>query len=136
LSKLEEAEKTFQRSTEKNTPTISIGMRLETFQIALEPYLSTFLFNVIILFGEYPEMIENLDKGILDLIITPQMIAKNTIDYEAFSSETIILIARNQTESEVFEALKNQRDLEAMELWLKQQKWYGTTGDMEHLRHF
>jgi hypothetical protein len=87
-----------------NTRTISIGMRFETFQITLEPYLSTFPFNIIIQFGEYPEMIENLDKCILDLIITPQMIAKNTIDYQAFSSETIILIARNRTESEVFEA--------------------------------
>jgi hypothetical protein len=71
LSKLEDAEKNFQRSTEKNTPTISIGMRFETFQITLEPHLSTFLFNVIIQFVEYPEMIENLDKCILDLIITP-----------------------------------------------------------------
>lgn len=136
LSKLEEAEKNFQRSTEKNTPTISIGMCFETFQITLEPYLATFPFNVIIQFGEYPEMIENLDKGILDLIITPQMIAKNTIDYQAFSSEIIVLIAGNQTESEAFETLNKQGDLEAMELWLKQQKWYGTTGDMEHLRRF
>jgi DNA-binding transcriptional LysR family regulator len=136
LSKLEEAEKNFQRSTEKNTPTISIGMCFETFQITLEPYLATFPFNVIIQFGEYPEMIENLDKGILDLIITPQMIVKNTIDYQAFSSETIVLIGGNETDSESFETLKQQDDLEAIELWLKQQRWYGTTGDMEHLRRF
>lgn len=136
LSKLEEAEKNFQRSTEKNTPTISIGMCFETFQITLEPYLSTFPFNVIIQFGEYPEMIENLDKGILDLIITPQMILKNTIEYQAFSSETIVLIGGNETESDAFEILKKQGDLEAIEFWLKEQKWYGTTGDMEHLRHF
>src|SRR6478752_1882865 len=120
LSKLEEAEKNFQRSTEKNTPTISIGMCFETFQITLEPYLATFPFNVIIQFGEYPEMIENLDKGILDLIITPQIILKNNIDYQAFSFETI----------------KEQNDPTAIELWLKQQRWYGTTGDMEHLRRF
>jgi DNA-binding transcriptional LysR family regulator len=136
LSKLEEAEKNFQRSTEKNTPTISIGMCFETFQITLEPYLATFPFNVIIQFGEYPEMIENLDKGILDLIITPQMIIKSTIDYQAFSSETIVLIGGNETDSDAFETLKKQNNLEAIELWLKQQRWYGTTGDMEHLRRF
>lgn len=60
VEKLEEAEKNFQRSTEKDTPTISIGMCFETFQITLEPYLSTFEFNVIIKFGEYPEMIDRL----------------------------------------------------------------------------
>lgn len=136
LSKLEEAEKNFQRSTEKNTPTISIGMCFETFQITLEPYLATFPFNVIIQFGEYPEMIENLDKGILDLIITPRMIIKNTIEYQAFSSETIVLIGGNETDSDVFDTLKKQNDLETIELWLKQQRWYGTTGDMEHLRRF
>jgi DNA-binding transcriptional LysR family regulator len=136
LSKLEEAERNFQRSTEKNTPTISIGMCFETFQITLEPYLATFPFNVIIQFGEYPEMIENLDKGILDLIITPQMIIKNTIDYQAFSSETIVLIGGNETDSDAFEILKKQNNLEAIEIWLKLQRWYGTTGDMEHLRRF
>jgi DNA-binding transcriptional LysR family regulator len=136
VSKLEEAEKNFQRSTEKDTPTISIGMCFETFQITLEPYLSTFPFNVIIQFGEYPAMIENLEKGILDLIITPQMIVKNTIDYQAFSSETIVLIAGNEIDSDVFNTLLSQNNFEAIENWLKQQKWYGTTGDMEHLRRF
>lgn len=136
VEKLEEAEKNFQRSTEKDTPTISIGMCFETFQITLEPYLSTFEFNVIIKFGEYPEMIENLEKGILDLIITPQMIVKNTIDYQSFSSETIVLIAGNEIDSAAFNTVLKQNNFEAIENWLKQQKWYGTTGDMEHLRRF
>lgn len=136
IGKLEEAEKIFQRSTEKDTPTISIGMCFETFQITLEPFLSAFPFNVIIQFGEYPEMIENLDKGILDLIITPQMIIKNSIDYQAFSSETIVLIGGNEIDSESFYNLEKQNNFAAMELWLKEQKWYGTTGDMEHLRRF
>ena len=35
LTKLEDAEKNFQRSTEKHTPTISVGMCFETFQITL-----------------------------------------------------------------------------------------------------
>jgi DNA-binding transcriptional LysR family regulator len=136
VCKLEEAEKTFQRSTEKNTPTISIGMCFETFQITLEPFIATFPFNVIIQFGEYPEMIDSLEKGILDLIITPQMIVKSTIDYQAFSSETIVLIGGNQIDDVTFATLEKQNDYEALESWLKQQKWYGTTGDMEHLRRF
>jgi DNA-binding transcriptional LysR family regulator len=136
VGKLEEAEKTFQRSTEKNTPTISIGMCFETFQITLEPYITTFPFNVIIQFGEYPEMIENLEKGILDLIITPQIITKNTIDYQAFSSETIVLIGGKEIDSDAFITLEKQNNIEDLELWLKKQKWFGTTGDMEHLRRF
>jgi DNA-binding transcriptional LysR family regulator len=136
LTKLEEAEKNFQRSTEKNTPTISVGMCFETFQITLEQYISTLPFNVIIQFGEYPEMVENLEKGILDLIITPQMVVKNAIEYQAFSSETIVLVGGSEIDDLEFNSIAKKGDIQAIELWLKQQKWYGTTGDMEHLRRF
>jgi DNA-binding transcriptional LysR family regulator len=136
LTKLEEAEKNFQRSTEKNTPTISVGMCFETFQITLEQYISTLPFNVIIQFGEYPEMVENLEKGILDLIITPQMVVKNAIEYQAFSSETIVLVGGSEIDNLEFNSIAKKGDIQAIELWLKQQKWYGTTGDMEHLRRF
>nr|WP_315232557.1 LysR family transcriptional regulator [uncultured Flavobacterium sp.] len=136
LTKLEEAEKNFQRSTEKNTPTISVGMCFETFQITLEQYISSLPFNVIIQFGEYPEMVESLEKGILDLIITPQMVVKNTIDYQAFSSETIVLVGGSEIDDLEFDSIQKNENLEEIELWLKQQKWYGTTGDMEHLRRF
>lgn len=136
LTKLEDAEKNFQRSTEKHTPTISVGMCFETFQITLEQYIATLPFNVIIQFGEYPEMVENLEKGILDIIITPQMVPKSGIDYQPFSSETIVLVGGNETDVQTFQALEEAGDFEAVELWLKQQKWYGTTGDMEHLRRF
>ena len=136
LSKLEEAEKNFQRSTEKHTPTISIGMCFETFQITLEQYISSLPFNVIIRFGEYPEMVENLEKGILDIIITPQMVPKTSIEYQPFSSETIVIVGGNQTDEKEFQAIEKFNDNEAIEIWLKSQKWYGTTGDMEHLRRF
>lgn len=136
LSKLEEAEKNFQRSTEKHTPTISVGMCFETFQITLEPYIATLPFNVIIQFGEYPEMVENLEKGILDLIITPQMVISKDVEYESFSKETIVLVGGNNIDKDALNAIVVQNDRNVLEEWLKQQKWYGTTGDMEHLRRF
>lgn len=136
LTKLEEAEMNFQRSTEKHTPTISIGMCFETFQITLEQYISSLPFNVIVQFGEYPEMIGNLEKGILDLIITPQMVAKPMIEYEAFSSEKIVLVGGSDVDDAEFNRIEQLDDLEELQVWLKKQKWYGTTGDMEHLRRF
>lgn len=136
LTKLEEAEKNFQRSTEKHTPTISIGMCFETFQITLEQYISSLPFNVIIRFGEYPEMVENLEKGILDLIITPQMVPKTSIEYQPFSSETIVIVGGNKMDEKEFQDVEKTGTIEQIEAWLKQEKWYGTTGDMEHLRRF
>ncbi|RYJ42555.1 LysR family transcriptional regulator [Flavobacterium beibuense] len=136
IGKLEEAEKSFQRSTEKHTPTISIGMCFETFQTTLEPYIATLPFNIIIRFGEYPEMVDSLEKGILDLIITPQAVTSKDIEYDPFSSETIILVGGNHTNDKAFQKLLKENNITEMETWLKSEKWYGTTGDMEHLRRF
>ncbi|MGL2993713.1 LysR family transcriptional regulator [Flavobacterium sp. TSSA_36] len=136
LTKLEQAEKNFQRSTEIATPTISIGMCFETFQITLEQYISSLPFNVIIQFGLYPEMIDGLEKGILDIIITPQIVTNPLITFEAFSKETIILIGGKDMDKEAFDHLLKTADYPTIETWLQQQKWYGTTGDMEHLRKF
>ncbi|POY35986.1 LysR family transcriptional regulator [Solitalea longa] len=136
LETLEEAEKNFQRSTEKHTPTISIGMCFETFQITLEQYIATLPFNVIIRFGDYHQMLENLDKGILDLIITPQKGGSANIELQAFSSETIVLVGGKDLDLEDFKKSVKKKNYADAEQWLKQQKWYGTTGDMEHLFRF
>lgn len=136
LQQLEEVEKNFQKSTEKHTPTISVGMCFETFQTTLEPYVSSLPFNLIISFGDYPDMLEQLDKGILDLIITPRNGSSTQIEHEAFSKENIVLVAGTAVDSEAFKAILTTNDRSALQDWLKQEKWYGTTGDMEHLFHF
>ncbi|WP_295229561.1 LysR family transcriptional regulator [uncultured Chryseobacterium sp.] len=136
LSKLEEVEKNFQKSTEKHTPTISVGMCFETFQTTLEQYVSSLPFNLIIRFGEYPEMLDQLDKGILDLIITPKRGVSLNIEHEAFSSEQMILVGGKETDAEDFHGVLKSKGIEYAEEWLKAQKWYGTTGDMEHLFQF
>lgn len=136
LTSLEEAEKSFQRSTQKHTPTISIGMCFETFQITLEQYISTLPFNVIIRFGDYREMLDHLEKGVLDLIITPQKSTSPNIDHQPFSSETIVLVAGSDIDDTPLQKLIKQKKYTEAEHWLKEEKWYGTTGDMEHLFRF
>lgn len=136
LTKLEATEKTFQKSTEKHKPTISIGMCFETFQTTLEPFVSSLDFNLIISFGEYPEMLDQLEKGILDLIITPKKGTSLSIDHEPFSSEKIILVGGKEVDITEFKKYLKKKDKPAVEDWLKEQKWYGTTGDMEHLFQF
>lgn len=136
LTKLEVVEKTFQKSTEKHAPTISIGMCFETFQTTLEPFVSSLDFNLIISFGNYPEMLDQLEKGILDLIITPKKGTSLLIDHEPFSSEKIILVGGKDVEVSEFKRHLKANDKTALEAWLKDQKWYGTTGDMEHLFQF
>lgn len=136
IIKLQEAEQHFHRTTEKDVPTISIGMCFETFQFTLEPYLPTLPFNVIIKFGDYPQMLNDLDSGILDLIITPQKGDYKGLVYKPFFTEKIVLVGGAETDTKAFSELLKEDNLQELQNWLKLQTWYGTAGDMEHLRRF
>jgi len=136
VAKLETAEHHFHKSTEKDTPTISIGMCFETFQFTLESYLPQLPFNIIIKFGDYPEMLNDLDNGILDLIITPQKGESQGISYKPFSKERIVLVSGSKTDLSGLEGIDTTKQLEGFQQWLKAQTWYGTTADMEHMQRF
>ena len=136
ISKLEAAEDHFHKRNERDVPTISLGMCFETFQFTLEPYLSTLPFNVIMKFGEYPQMLSDLDAGVLDMIITPQKGDYKGLEYQPLFKERIVVIAGADTDLRPVRRLIKQDDLEGIRQWLNGQTWYGTDGDMEHLRRF
>ncbi|MBS0031133.1 LysR family transcriptional regulator [Chitinophaga sp. 22321] len=136
LLKLETAEQLFHKSTKTERATISIGMCFETFQYTLEKYIATLPFNVIIKFGDYHQMIHDLDSGVLDLIITPQKGEQKNLEFNAFSKERIVLIAGGKTDTRTLRALLKKKDLTGAENWLKEQIWYSTAADMEHLKRF
>ncbi|MCL4640583.1 MULTISPECIES: LysR family transcriptional regulator [Olivibacter] len=136
LTKLETSEQLFHRSSKIDRATVSIGMCFETFQFTLERHISSLPFNVIIKFGEYPQMIHDLDKGLLDLIITPQKGLEKNLEFSPFSKERIVLVAGAETDTKIVEELIVKGDLMAAEKWLKEQVWYSTAADMENLKRF
>lgn len=136
LKKLETAEQHFHKRSKDERATISVGMCFETFQYTLEEHVSELPFNLIIKFGEYPQMQQDLDNGLLDLIITPQKGNQQNLHYQSFSKEKIVLVAGNKTDTtDLKKLLINGQITEAKE-FLKQQLWYSTTADMEHLKNF
>jgi DNA-binding transcriptional LysR family regulator len=136
VKKLEMAEEHFHKSSDTSRPTISIGMCLETFQFTLEKYIAKLPFNINIAFGEYTIMQQNLEKGLLDLIVTPQKGQQSNLEYSAFSKERIVLVSGSKQESLPFEKLVKKKKFKEAEQWLKRQAWYSTHLDMEHLRKF
>ncbi|GGH67188.1 LysR family transcriptional regulator [Filimonas zeae] len=136
LSKLETAEQLFHKSTLSDRATISIGMCFETFQFTLERHISSLPFNVIIKFGEYPQMHADLDKGLLDLIITPQKGEQKNLEYKPFSKERIVMVCGSKTNLKALQPLLQANKLQEAENWLKQQIWYSTAADMEHMKRF
>lgn len=136
LQKLENAEQHFHRRSQADRVTISVGMCFETFQYTLEEHIANLPFNLIIKFGLYPQMQADLDNGLLDMIITPQKGNQPNLVYQPFSKERIVLIAGSKTDSsELISLLKFGNILGARD-FLKQQLWYSTAGDMEHLKNF
>ena len=136
LNKLEETETKFQKSTEHDTPTLSVGMCFETFQISLEKYIPDLPFNLILEFDDYTELLEKLEKGVIDLVVTPRKLDKKTLTYRPFSRENIIIAAGRKTNTEGFRELASRGSNEEILTWLKSQKWYGVAGDNEHLIRF
>lgn len=135
IKKLELAEKHFYRNCDSGKTNISIGLCFETFQFVLEPYISQLPFNLITKFGDYNQMLNDLDKGLTDFVITHEKIDSTNIQYIPFSYERIILVAGVQSDTSEFELLLKTDDKEC-ENWLNKQLWFGTNGDMEHLRNF
>ena len=136
ITKLEDAEQCFKKSALHNKPTINVGMCMETFQYTLEPHISSLPFDIVVKFVEYTEALGDLDKGILDLVISSQKGSEKNIAYRPFSKERIVLVAGRDTDTSAFEEMLPNNDKKELLQWLKEQIWYGTTGDMEHLRKF
>ena len=136
ISKLIDAEQSFFRNSKVERPTISVGMGFETFEYTLEEHLAELPFNLIMRFGEYPQMLNDLDTGKLDLILTPQKGQQYNFEYTPFTKERIVLICGSKTETSEFDKLVQANDKNSMRQWLRKQVWYTTTAEMEYLKTF
>ncbi|WP_028297439.1 LysR family transcriptional regulator [Olivibacter sitiensis] len=136
IKKLEDAEQHFHKSSKTDRPTISLGMCFETFQYTLEEHIAQLPFNLIIKFGEYPQMQQDLDNGLLDLIVSPNKGQQKNLIYKPFSKEKLILIAGSDTDLGLLQGFLDGSDTVSAKAWLKQQIWYSTAADMEHLKNF
>src|SRR5690606_9829188 len=87
-------------------------------------------------FGEYPQVQQDLDNGLLDLIVTPQKGNQQNLEYRPFSKERIVLIAGSNTDTAEIERLLGAENLKEVTQLLKQELWYSTAADMEHLKNF
>jgi DNA-binding transcriptional LysR family regulator len=136
LEKMQAVEQLFGRSSKADRTTISVGMCFETFQYTLEEHISKLPFNLIIKFGDYPEMQHDLDKGVLDLIVTPQKGEQKNLEYQPFSKEKIVLVSGSKLDDKPFLGFVSNGKIKEAADWLKQQTWYSTAADMEHLKRF
>jgi DNA-binding transcriptional LysR family regulator len=137
IQKLEKAEQHFKKTSQNLKSAVNIGMCTETFQSILEPEVPKLNFNLVAKFGEHSNLINDLNNGILDLIITAKTI-QNTgfISYEGFSEENIWLVAGNRTKISSIQSLIETKKFLGLENALKKEIWYSASNEMEHFRRF
>ncbi|MET1055697.1 MAG: LysR family transcriptional regulator [Pedobacter sp.] len=136
MNKLEEAEQIFHRKSRIEKPTVSVGMSFEIFQHTLEPYVSELPFKLVTRFGESAQLLQELNHGALDLILTTQTGHQQNLAYKPFSTERMVLICGSQTDTGTLDELLLKNDKAAIKDWLALQIWYSTAADTDHLNRF
>lgn len=135
LTILEDIESRFRRKSGKDRPTVSIGMCVETFQQALEKHIPEIDFNLIMQFGSSEKLIDLLENGAADLILTTRQKDSTHTIYTPFTEERLVLIAGKETDLSAWPP-PNLHDKEVLLHWLHDQLWYNTASDMKLLQQF
>jgi DNA-binding transcriptional LysR family regulator len=136
MNALVQVEQVFFRNSKVDKPTIGVGMGFETFEHTLSPHIAKLPFNLILKFGEYEQMLHDLDTGGLDLILTPQKGRQPNLEYTSFTKERIVLICGSETDTAALDTLILADKRKDIRQWLKKQVWFNTAADMEHLKNF
>ncbi|WP_062053817.1 LysR family transcriptional regulator [Aquimarina longa] len=136
IKRLEKAEQHFKKTGIKDRITVSIGMCSEVFQTFFEPHIGEFDFDIIAHFGEYPQLLKELNEGILDIVITPEKIENPYLEYTSFFKQKILLVAGSKTDTKNIESLIDTKNWKELEEELKTQIWYSSSNVMGFLKRF
>lgn len=135
LQKLENTEKYFQRKKSERK-TLSIGMCSEVFQYFIEENIEKLNFDIIAHFGEYPQMLKELEDGILDFVITPEKNNNLNIEYKSFFEETVYVVANKDYDTTEIEDLINKQNWDQLERILINKIWYGAENTLNFAKRF
>ncbi len=136
LQKLEKSEKHFKKTGTGNRKTVSVGMCSEIFQTLFEPNMSCFDFDIIAHFGEYPQMLKELEEGILDLVITPKKNKNQNISYTCFFNQEVWLVSSNSVDTDEIEKAIVNKKWNVLENELKNQIWYSSSNVTGFIKQF
>lgn len=136
MNNLVHAEQVFYRNGKVGKPTIGAGMGFEAFGHTLEQHIAKLPFNLMLKFGEPDQLLHDLHNGTLDLIVTGHTSRLPNLEYTAFTKEHMVLICGSDTDTTALHALVQENKTTDIRKWLKQQTWFATVNDMEHINHF
>lgn len=135
INALEDIENRFRKKSGQDRPTVSVGMCVETFQQALEKHIPKMDFNLIMQFGESDKLIDSLENGAIDWVLSSQKRNTPNLEFTPFNTEQLVIVAGKNTDLSLWKLIpKNNK--QAMLDWFHNQIWYNTAADMKLLNQF
>jgi DNA-binding transcriptional LysR family regulator len=136
LMRLEDIERIFHQKSKTGNATVSVGMCYEIFEHTLGDRIGKLPFNLIARYGDCAQLIEDLNNGAIDFILTSQNTPLANIVYTPFQKQRIVLVCGQDIDITEFETFLETENLEGARGWLKKQAWFATSADMEYLKSF
>lgn len=136
LTTLEDIETRFRRKAGDVAATVSVGMCVETFQQVLEKYIPGLGFNLMMQFGSSQQLIQLLENGSIDLVLTTSTSNASGLVFHPFAKERLVLVAGKGTDISGFRPARQKKDKSQLTEWLRSQLWYSTAADMVALTQF
>ncbi|MCF0065624.1 LysR family transcriptional regulator [Dyadobacter sp. LJ419] len=133
---LEEIEKLCYKKSKTSRATVSVGMCFTTFHYTLEEHVGHLPFNLITKFGECAQLLNELNAGVIDFVITSQTPPLPNLVYTPFMTTRNVLVCGGQTDISTLEKLIIANHPEPISDWLGNQVWFATSADMEAVKRF
>ncbi len=125
VDKLENVENSFCKKVGSDRKTVSVGFFFGLFKQLLRSHISRLGFNVIVHLSENERLVELLEQGSVDFIVTTDRISRHNVVTEKIGESHFILVAGRETSDEVIEVL-NRLNTSEMHHLLETQTWYNT----------
>ncbi len=136
LDVLEEIEQSFHRTADAQRPTLTLGMCYETFQLMMEPLIHQLPCNLVNRFSDYPKLLDDLEKGYADAIVTPHTKENKELVFTPLFEEHIIVVGSQSIDKAAMLEYIDSHSVKEVCAHLSQYNWYGSSTDNEHFLRF
>lgn len=136
IERLEEAERRYKRGGLDSITTLSVGMCQETFQYALERAIPNLGFNLVSSFDEYESLLEKLERGVVDVVVTPKKAESRGIVNIPFGREKIVVVSSPGPLCDSLKTVIQKGSTREIEEAFSHSIWYGVSSDNDHFLRF
>jgi len=137
IDNLERIESEFKKNNLNKAPTIRLGTPPELFLNYMATNVHKLQSTIDIKYGMADTLTEMLLSNELNIaIITKQDKSSTILTYEPLITETFMITCSNGFDTEDFDNIIKEEDINGVEKWLKDREWYAYGNNLVLIRRF